>query len=65
MKDWLGENPNGLKDAFEQYFKALPADVRKVSNHSNFSFSLALTLVCVQTYNDRATAAVRVSVLYA
>jgi hypothetical protein len=65
MKDWLGENPNGLKDAFEQYFKALPADVRKVSNHtgSNFPFSLALTLVCVQTYNDRATAAVRVSVL--
>jgi hypothetical protein len=32
MKDWLEENPNGLKDAFEQYFKALPADVRKVSN---------------------------------
>jgi hypothetical protein len=32
MKDWLEENPNGLKDAFEKYFKALPENVRKVSN---------------------------------
>lgn len=32
MKDWLENNPNGMKDAFEQYFKALPADGRKASN---------------------------------
>jgi hypothetical protein len=32
MKDWLEENPNGLKDAFEKYFKALPKNVKKVSN---------------------------------
>jgi hypothetical protein len=32
MKDWLEDNPNGLKDAFETYFKALPPEVRKVSN---------------------------------
>ncbi len=32
MKDWIEENPNGLKDMFELYFKALPMNVRKVSN---------------------------------
>jgi hypothetical protein len=31
MKDWLEENPNGLKDAFEKYYKALPADAKRVS----------------------------------
>ena len=65
MKDWLEVNTNGTKDAFEQYFKALPTDVRKASNHSNFPFLLGLTLVYAQTYKDRATAAVRVSVLCA
>jgi hypothetical protein len=30
MKDWLRENPNGSKVAFEKYFKALSADVKKV-----------------------------------
>lgn len=30
MKNWLHENPNGSKDAFEKYFRALPADVKKV-----------------------------------
>jgi hypothetical protein len=38
MKDWLQENPDGLKDAFEQYFKALPAEARKVSNRGSFPF---------------------------
>jgi hypothetical protein len=65
MKDWLEENPNGLKDAFEQYFKALPPDVRKVSIHSNFTFAFVLTPVCTQTYKERATAAVRVSIVCA
>ena len=65
MKDWLEENPNGLKDAFEQHFKALPADARKVSNPSSFSFLPALTLVRLQTYKDRATAAVRVITFHA
>jgi hypothetical protein len=32
MKDWLEENPDGLKDMFELYFKALTMDVRKVRN---------------------------------
>jgi hypothetical protein len=45
MKDWLEENPDGTKDSFERYFKALPADVRKVSNHSNFPFPPTLTRV--------------------
>ena len=39
MRDWLEENPNGLKDTFEQYFKSLPVDVRKVS-HSDLIFPL-------------------------
>lgn len=30
MKDWLLENPNGSKDAFEKHFKALPAGIKKV-----------------------------------
>ena len=48
MKDWLNDNPNGLKDAFEQYFKALPVDIRKVSNNSHFPFPLALVIMfCV------------------
>jgi len=64
MKDWLVENATGTKDAFEQYFKTLPADVRKVSNHSNFPLSLALTLVYVQVYKDRANVAVRPSILH-
>jgi hypothetical protein len=45
MKDWLNDNPNGLKDAFEQYFKALPPDIRNVSNHSRFPFPLALVIM--------------------
>jgi hypothetical protein len=40
MKEWLEENPNGSKDAFERYFKTLPADVSKVRNHSNCPFPL-------------------------
>ena len=40
MKDWLEENPNGTKDAFELFFKALPADARKASIHSNSPFPL-------------------------
>jgi hypothetical protein len=40
MKDWLEENPNGLKDAFEEYFKALPVDVKKVHSCSNSPFPL-------------------------
>jgi hypothetical protein len=64
MKDLLEENPNGLKDSFEQYFKMLPTHVRKVSNY-NFPIPLALTLFCVQTYKDCATAAVRILVLCA
>jgi hypothetical protein len=47
MKDWLEENPNGLKDAFERYFKALPVDARKVSNCSGFWFTPFLTLICM------------------
>jgi hypothetical protein len=39
MKDWLEENPNGSKDSFDQYFKALPADVRKVSNNLSYPSS--------------------------
>ena len=31
MKDWLEQNPNGLKDTFKEYFRALSADARKVS----------------------------------
>ena len=58
MKDWLEKNPNSLKDTFEQYFKALPPDTRKVSNHVCFPLPCVPTLVCVQTYKDRATAAV-------
>jgi hypothetical protein len=65
MKDWLEENPDGLKDAFEQYFKALPPDVRKVSNDSNFTFPLTLTLLFMQIYKERATAAVRIFLLHA
>jgi hypothetical protein len=30
MKEWLDENPNGSKDAFETYFKALTPEVKKV-----------------------------------
>ncbi len=62
MKDWLEENPNGLKEVFEQYFKTLPADARKVSNHRRFPFPPILTLVCMQIYKDHATAAVGVLV---
>jgi len=32
MKDWLEQNSNGSKDAFEKYFKALAPDVKKVCN---------------------------------
>jgi hypothetical protein len=62
MKDWLEENPSGSKEAFEQYFKALPADARKVSNRTGrrFPFPLFLTLVCTQIYKDRASSAVGV-----
>jgi hypothetical protein len=42
MKDWLLENPNGLKGAFEEYFKALPADVKKVCGKF---FSSLITLM--------------------
>ena len=64
MKEWLEENPNGSKDAFEQYFKALSASVRKVSSCSYSPFPVALTLFCVQTYKDRASAAVGILLLY-
>jgi hypothetical protein len=30
MKDWLEQNPNGSKDGFESYFKALSPDEKKV-----------------------------------
>lgn len=33
MKDWLDQNLNGSKDTFEHYFKALPADITKVSSY--------------------------------
>lgn len=50
MRDWLERNPNGLKDAFETYFKTLPADVKKVSNLINFTLLLALNVfVCRHT----------------
>jgi hypothetical protein len=35
MKDWLEQNPNGSKNAFEEYFKALTPDVIKVCNIMN------------------------------
>lgn len=60
MQDWLEENPNGLKDTFEKYFKALSENVRKVSSCSNSPFPFALTLLCVQTYKDHASVAVHV-----
>jgi hypothetical protein len=34
MKDWLDENPNGSKDAFEKYYKALDTDIKKVCDAS-------------------------------
>ena len=40
MKEWLDENPNGSKDAFETYFKALTPDIKKKYK------DLALTAVC-------------------
>jgi hypothetical protein len=58
MKDWLEENPNGSKDAFELYFKDLTVDVRKVRNRYILSFPLILILTCMQTYKDWAAAAV-------
>jgi hypothetical protein len=30
MKEWLEQNPNGSKDAFEKHFKALSQDEKKV-----------------------------------
>ena len=65
MKDWLEENPNGLKDVFEQHFKVLPVDARKVSNPSSFSFLPTLALVHLQMYKDCATAAVHVITFHA
>jgi hypothetical protein len=59
MKDWLEDNPNGLKDAFEKYFKELPVDVRKVRKCSYSHILFTLTLLCEQTYKDRVSAAVR------
>ena len=38
MKEWLEQNPNGSKDAFEKYFKALTQDVKKVCDDTNDSF---------------------------
>ncbi len=60
MKDWLEENPNGSKDAFELYFKALPPDLRKVSDQYISSFPLILISTCTQTYKDQAATAVSV-----
>jgi hypothetical protein len=62
MKDWLKGNPDGLKVDFEQHFKALPADIRKVSiSHDDHDpISLVLILTCTQAYKDQAAAAVRV-----
>ena len=31
MRNWLEENPNGLKNTFEKYFKMFLVDVRKAS----------------------------------
>jgi hypothetical protein len=57
MKEWLIENPNGSKDAFEKYFKAIPANIKKVCGDSLPSI---LTLIlCMQIFKDRANAAVR------
>jgi hypothetical protein len=60
MKDWLQENPGGSKDAFEHYFKALPADVKKVRDRHFLSVLSPHVLIstCTQTYKDRAAAAV-------
>jgi hypothetical protein len=65
MKEWLEDNPNGLKHAFEEYFKALPADVRKVSDCSEsiVSDAVDLTLFYIQKYKDNAAAAVRLFTL--
>lgn len=62
MKDWLQENPNGSKDAFEKYFKALSADVKKVSQ--SLPSLLLLIILCTQMYKNQANVAVRISVLH-
>ncbi len=59
MKEWLQENPNGSKGAFEKYFKGLSADVRKVCDRP--SHLSALNLLGIQVYKDQANAAVSIS----
>jgi hypothetical protein len=60
MKDWLHANPNGSKDAFEKYFKGLPAPAKKVCDQY-FPSLLTLILLCTQIFKDQANAAVRIS----
>ena len=64
MTDWLHENPNSSKDAFEKHFKALPADLKKVHDQS-FPSLLTLDLLCTQIYKDRASAAIHILVIRA
>jgi hypothetical protein len=63
MKEWLLDNPNGSKDAFEKHFKAIPADVKKVCDLLPFPSLLALILLYMKIYKDRANAAVRILVI--
>jgi hypothetical protein len=44
MKDWLEQNLNGLKDAFERHFSALTPDVKKVGHDMNDSASITLLI---------------------
>ena len=57
MKDWLNTNPNGSKDVFETYFKALPVPAKKVCDQY-FPSLLTLILLCTQIFKDQANAAV-------
>jgi hypothetical protein len=60
MKEWLEQNPNGSKVAFETYFKALTHGDKKVCSNSNDSPSIPLLfLLSTQKYKDLAAAAVR------
>jgi hypothetical protein len=61
MKDWLQVNPNGSKEAFEKYFKALSADAKKVC-YQPIPISSSTDRLRTQIYKNQATEAVCISI---
>jgi hypothetical protein len=65
MKDWLHDNPNGLKNAFEKYSKRSLQLPKKYMINFPSLLSLPVILLHAQIYKDQANAAVRIPIFCA